>query len=892
MTDLASLVARLQADNSQYVKALDQATSKLSKFAKDQDSILNDIFNKFAAAFTVDKILDFSLGAIEAQASLQRFSQEAGVSVEQLSGLSLAAAASGITTEELGVSFKKLNEAISSAAGDGTSKAATAFKILGISVTDANGNLKDAGQVNEEVADAFANSADGANKVALAVELFGKNGIAMIPTLDKGAAGLRALQQEAIDAGSALSGPAAAAAEEFENRLNVLEAETRGGLSNAIAGSLVPALNAAIDAFGTAKDRGDGVRVLGEGIASVLKVAAAVVLEFAGGFVELGNVIGAVGAAAVAAAKGNFSEVASIFRDLDAQNAATIAKYDKAQAALFNDTADAQIAAAKRGSDGAAEAQKPTNQPASLAGAQKGVEGLKELQEFTAGLQKQASSFGLGAVAATQFALAHGKLADALKAAHTGLAQTSADADKAAASAIAAAKAFQFKVDTKTSNDLTKNLQEQVTKLDQSDVAAFKYKITTGELGDAFTRMGAAGAAAQAQLVGLNNQLIDDKDQKAVQALNDKLDQLNGKLVQAAQHAFDLQNKSLSQDLAARGDTGGQAVVQKARDATTAQAAYDEQVKKATDIQQAYAQAVAKVQLLQTQGAITDLQAQGQLNDLQTQEIANLQQVYNAEKAIADGSGIDKLTQQTAQFNTQIVDLQKNTNQLTNQLRGQLESAFADNFSDLITGAKGFKAAFTDMVKSIQKDLANLVSKDLSQAIFGTGGPAGGAAGGLASLFGGGGGGGSGSGAGGGGLLGGLLGSTSGTGSGLLGGLKSLFGGGASSAVTPSGNIFQGVDPIQAGSASDIDFGSLDLFADGGTLGRGNYGIVGENGPELAYSGSKDMHIVPGGSSKGGQSITNNFSVQAPGGTITRQSQTQAAAEMARTASIAARRNG
>lgn len=866
MTDLAALVVRMQADNSQYIKALDQATSKLSKFQKDQESILNDIFQKFAAAFTVDKILDFSIGAIEAQASLQKFSQEAGVSVEQLSGLSLAAAASGLTTDELGVSFKKLNEAISSAAGDGTSKAATAFKLLGVSATNADGSLKDAGQVNEEIADAFANSADGANKVAIGIELFGKNFLSLLPTLDKGSAGLRAMQQEALDAGSALSGPAAAAAEEFQSRLNVLEAETRGGLANAIAGSLVPALNAAIEAFGTAKDRGEGVRVIGEGIADVLKGAAYVVLEFAGGFVELGNVIGAVGAAAVAAAKGNFSEVASIFRDLDAQNAATIAKYDKAQAALFNDSADAQIAAAKRGADGSAEAQKPQGNLGSLAGAQKGVEGLKELSDFTAGLQKQASSFGLGAVAATQFALSTGKLHDALTAAHNGLAETSAAADKAAASAIAAARAFQFKVDTKTSNDLVKNLTEQVDRLDQSDVAAFKYKITTGELGDAFKRMGDAGAAAQAQLIGLNNQLVDDRDQKAVQALNDKLDQLNGKLVQAAQHAFDLQNKGLTQDLQARGDTAGLASVQASRDATTAQAQYDEQVQKSQAIQASYAAQVAQVNALHSQGGLTDSQQQAQLNDLQVQEIANLNQILAVEQSISQANpDLVKLAQQTQAFSTQIVGLTQNTNKLTEQLRGQLESAFADNFSDLITGAKGFKAAFTDMVKSIQKDLANLVSKDLSQAIFGTGGPAGGAAGGLASLFGSGGG------------------SSNG-----FGFLSSLFGSGpsaapASIALTQNGGLGGGLGNL---------VGSLDGFATGGTLGRGNLGIVGENGPELAYSGSKDLHISPMGGGKRGVSQTNNFTVQAPGGTITRQSQTQMAAEAARQASIAARRNG
>jgi hypothetical protein len=341
---------------------------------------------------------------------------------------------------------------------------------------------------------------------------------------------------------------------------------------------------------------------------------------------------------------------------------------------------------------------------------------------------------------------------------------------------------------------------------------------------------------------------------------------MNGKLVAAAQHSFDLQNKGLVQNLTARGDTSGLASVQASRDATTAQAQYDEQVQKATAIQQQYAAQVAQVNALHSQGGLTDSQQQAQLNDLQVQEIANLNQVLAVEQSISQANpDLVKLAQQTQAFSTQIVGLTQNTNKLTEQLRGQLESAFADNFSDLITGAKGFKAAFTDMVKSIQKDLANIVSKDLAQSLFGSGGPAGGAAGGLASLFGGGG------------------------GSNGFGFLSSLFGGGGGG-LTPT---FAG-GGTTASLVTDSDIGSLGLdgFATGGTLGRGNYGIVGENGPELAYAGSKDMHISPMGGTKGGQSITNNFSVQAPGGTITRQSQTQAAAEMARQASIAARRNG
>ena len=128
----------MQADNSQYIKALDQATTKLNKFAKDQGSAFEDLKGSFvslgekiAEAFAIEKIIEFGVATIESLASLEKMSQSAGIAVEELSSLRLAFAAGGISQEEMGVSLKKLNVALSEAAGSSTSKAGVAFRALG-----------------------------------------------------------------------------------------------------------------------------------------------------------------------------------------------------------------------------------------------------------------------------------------------------------------------------------------------------------------------------------------------------------------------------------------------------------------------------------------------------------------------------------------------------------------------------------------------------------------------------------------------------------------------------------------------------------------------------------------------------------------------------------------
>ncbi len=76
------------------------------------------------------------------------------------------------------------------------------------------------------------------------------------------------------------------------------------------------------------------------------------------------------------------------------------------------------------------------------------------------------------------------------------------------------------------------------------------------------------------------------------------------------------------------------------------------------------------------------------------------------------------------------------------------------------------------------------------------------------------------------------------------------------------------------------------FFADGGTLKAGQFGVVGENGPELAFSGSRPMQITPTGTAP----ITVNMHIQTPDVQNFKQSQSQIAADMAR-AVDRARRN-
>ena len=83
---------------------------------------------------------------------------------------------------------------------------AAAFAELGVKIRGPKGEMADMSKMLPEVAEQFKNMQDGPEKTALAMSLFGKSGMSMMPFLNKGAAGIKDLMQESDKLGTTLSG--------------------------------------------------------------------------------------------------------------------------------------------------------------------------------------------------------------------------------------------------------------------------------------------------------------------------------------------------------------------------------------------------------------------------------------------------------------------------------------------------------------------------------------------------------------------------------------------------------------------------------------------------------------------------------------------------------------
>jgi len=168
--------------------------------------------------------------SIDAADNLNDLRQKTGVSVESLSKFGAAANDAGSNLEEVGKSMGKLAKGIV----DPTSKANEALKSMGLSSLDASGKIKSIDSVMLDVADRFSKMPDGAQKAALAMDLFGKSGMNLIPMLNQGRDSLEKYK-------ATMSTDMAEASDKFNDSINEITRSIAGPFNQSIT-ALLPTI--------------------------------------------------------------------------------------------------------------------------------------------------------------------------------------------------------------------------------------------------------------------------------------------------------------------------------------------------------------------------------------------------------------------------------------------------------------------------------------------------------------------------------------------------------------------------------------------------------------------------------------------------------------------------
>lgn len=134
---------------------------------------------------------------------LATLSTQTGLSTDKLQELEYMAGLTDTSVDTITGSMRKLTKNMDSARSE-TGEAAEAFKTLGVNYTNANGELRNADEVFNDVIDALGRMDDGAERDALAMAVFGRSAQELNPLIAAGSEQISAFAQEAHEMGYVL----------------------------------------------------------------------------------------------------------------------------------------------------------------------------------------------------------------------------------------------------------------------------------------------------------------------------------------------------------------------------------------------------------------------------------------------------------------------------------------------------------------------------------------------------------------------------------------------------------------------------------------------------------------------------------------------------------------
>lgn len=238
---LRELIARfgIEFDNAQLekgIKSLEGAIGKMRAFA-----------GVAAAVFVGNAIKNFIGDIVQTADTLNDTATQLGTTARELQTWEFIAGQAGVESQSLAQSIG-LIQRNAFAASQGSKAMRATFDRLGVSVVDANGNLKDGTTLLEEAGVALGSVESASERVAIAQALFGRSGRKLLPIFAEGAEGVAKLREEFEALGGGLSDDTIQQAAALDDEMKKLDTAFLS-IKSTIALAILPTLNRTIGFF-------------------------------------------------------------------------------------------------------------------------------------------------------------------------------------------------------------------------------------------------------------------------------------------------------------------------------------------------------------------------------------------------------------------------------------------------------------------------------------------------------------------------------------------------------------------------------------------------------------------------------------------------------------------
>lgn len=297
MLDLGTLAAHIKLDGADGVKTslsglADSVSSTAEKFGIQLpagfDSAALAAAGVAAAAVAVGKALFDCASEVAAYGDeIDKSSQKMGISSTAYQEWAYVLERNGASIDSLKTGMKTFSKQIT--------EGSAAFDTLGVSLTNTDGSMRSTEDVMNDALMALAGMEEGAERTALATELFGgKVAMELNPMLNSGAEGIQGLKDNLNQLGGVMSEEGVANSAAFQDAMTDLNIAFNG-IKNTVGAALLPAFTAIIN-------------ILTQVISAVSRVVSGIVSGF-------GSAISAVGNFASSVSSG-ISNVINWFRNL------------------------------------------------------------------------------------------------------------------------------------------------------------------------------------------------------------------------------------------------------------------------------------------------------------------------------------------------------------------------------------------------------------------------------------------------------------------------------------------------------------------------------------------------------------------------------------------------
>lgn len=638
---------------------------------------INGVLANLGVAVSVAGLTAMVKSAIDTGDALDEMSQRVGVSVETLSVWKPAAEQSGVSGESFEKGLRKLSTTMLEAA-TGSEDAARNFAAVGVEFKNQDGTLRATDQVLLDLAERFKAMPDGAEKTALAVQLFGKSGAELIPFLNQGRDGINELAAEMQALGVQMSSETAAQAGNFNDALDKLHLATKS-IGNQIIASLLPALNDMAGGMVESAKQGGTLRTILDGVVLVLKTLALGAATVGKAFVALGEAIGAGVAAAVEALKGNTDGAKAIIADLKGNLVKRLDELASFRDSLF-DPKPIEVKAPKIQAD---------------------PELLQRLTKPKAAKPDQDTTAAQTTLIKAQLDAEFTLLKDGLTRQQTAL-------DAALEDRLISTRGYYAQKTAIEQREIDAEIARK-----QSELARSQQITTTGKTENDRLRAKAEVAKAEADLITLNNRRADIEQanaRKAAQAereLTDALAQAREELAQITgtatdadrQAAIERSYRDLKARLLAENDAQGVSLVDRLIDVKAAQANLSALEAQWRQVTERMRNAQEAIQTQQQAGLLTESQARTQIVALQQQSAAEMERLLPTMQQAAQAIGPDAVIRVQA-WGNELARTKLVVDEMA-PLWNRIGESFGGALNGMITGAQTWRSAMSALFQQV-----------------------------------------------------------------------------------------------------------------------------------------------------------------------------------------------